>query len=141
VFFLYLVPLFILFPKKLVSYKRLFDVIIVLGVIYIGYDILFIRELLRPGESLQSQAIVEYFSKTLASPSLFLILTYRYQNFRKKVFAVSILFVTLFFAIVRARRGLIFMELLPVVLVYLLYLSNTNSKLFIILISLLLSGF
>jgi len=139
--FLYVVPLFLLFPLKLNFYKNLFDVVIISGIVYIAFDMLFIRELMRPGQNLQSQAIIEYFSKTLAVPSLFLLLTYRYHNFQKNLFAIIILLVTVFFAIVRARRGLIVMEVLPLALMYLLYLSNTSGKLFIILLSIFLCGF
>ncbi|TVZ27526.1 hypothetical protein JM83_2574 [Gillisia sp. Hel_I_86] len=139
--FLYLVPLFLFLPKKLICYKQLFDVIIILGVIYIIYDFVYIKELMRAGQDLQSQAIVEYFSKTLATPSLFLLLTYRYHTFRRRVFSIGILVITLFFAVVRARRGLLLMELLPLVLVYLLYLSNNSSKFFIVLMSIFLGGF
>ncbi|MCM4156125.1 hypothetical protein [Gramella sp. AN32] len=139
--FLYLVPLFLLFPKKLIFYKRIFDIIVILGIIYLIYDALYIQQLMRGDlENLQSQAIVEYFSKTLATPCLFLVLTYRYHTFRRKLFAMGIIVITVFFALIRARRGLLVMELLPLVLVYLLYLSNTGGKLFIILMSILLSG-
>jgi len=139
--FLYMVPLFLLFPKNLISYKRLFNVIVILGVAYVIYDILYIKELLRSGPDLQSQAIVEYFSKTLATPCLFLLLTYKYHSFRRKLFAISILVLTVLFAVIRARRGLLLMELIPLVMVYLLYLSNTSGKLFIVLMSVFLGGF
>lgn len=139
--FLYLVPLFLLLPKKLICYKRLFDVIIILGIIYVIYDVVYIKELTRAGQNLQSQAIVEYFSKTLATPCLFLVLTYRYHTFQRKVFVIGILILTVFFAVIRARRGLLLMELLPLILVYLLYLSNTGGKLLIFLMSLFLCGF
>jgi len=139
--FLYLVPLFLLFPKRLIYYKRIFDIIIILGVFYLIYDFIFIKELIRSGSDLKSQALVEYFSKTLATPSLFLLLTYKYHSFQRKVFAISLLVVTVFFAVIRARRGLLLMELIPVVLAYLLYLSNTNNKYFIVLMSIFLGGF
>ncbi len=140
--FLYFVPLFLLFPKRLIFYKRLFDVIVILGVIYIIYDSLYIKELMSGDlRNLQSQAIVEYFAKTLATPCLFLLLTYKYHPFRRRIFAIFILILTALFAVIRARRGLLLMELLPLVLVYLLYLSNTSSKLFIILLSIFLGGF
>lgn len=138
--FLYLVPLFLLLPKKLICYKRLFDVIIILGVIYVIYDIVYIKELMRAGQNLQSQAIVEYFSKTLATPCLFLILTYKYHSFQRKVFAIGILVLTVIFAVIRARRGLLIMEVLPLALVYLLYLSSTSGKFLIILMSIFLGG-
>jgi hypothetical protein len=138
--FMYLVPLFLLFPKRLISYKRLFDIIIILGVFYLIYDFLFINELRRSGSDLQSQAIVEYFSKTLATPCLFLLLTYKYQSFQRKVFAIGILGFTVLFAVIRARRGLLLMELIPLVMVYLLYLSTTSSRYIIVLMSIFLGG-
>src|SRR5436190_7781763 len=41
----YFVPLILLFPRDLVFYKKLFDVITVLGILFIVYDIFFIRVL------------------------------------------------------------------------------------------------
>lgn len=139
--FIYFVPIFLLFPQKLFYYKRLLDVIVILGVFYILYDILFLEDLIRRGANLKSQGIVEQFSKTLSAPCLFMILVYKYQLKRKKMLIFFIVILTILFAIIRARRGLLLMFLIPFVFGYLLYISENGNKLFIILISLLTAGF
>jgi hypothetical protein len=54
---------------------------------------------------------------------------------------IIVVVLTILFALIRARRGLLLMVLLTIVLAYLLYLSNSNSKSFLIFISVVLVGF
>src|SRR5690606_5868797 len=112
--FFYFVPLIMLFPKKLIYYKKVIDVIVILGVVYVVFDFMFISNLMEPDiENIRSRSIVEYFSKNLAVPVSFILLTYVYHSKKKNIFAIGILLLTLFFALVRARRGLIFMTVGP----------------------------
>lgn len=137
---LYLSPLFLLLPLKLYYIKKLFQSIFFLAIAFLLYDIFFIRDLLSQGESLTSMYIIEYFSKTLAVPSFFLLMAYRYHSDRKKFFLILILLVTLFFALYRARRGLIFMCGLSALFSYLLYLSQTRNKSFILIFTIIGGG-
>lgn len=137
--FLYFVPVIMLFPKKLIYYKKIFDVIVILGVFYILYDLMFISDLMNPDiESELSRDIVEYFSKTLALPVIFILLTYVYHSKPKIVYAAGILLVTIFFSIVRARRGMLIMAVGPLLIVYFLYLINSKNKLVVMSISLVI---
>ena len=132
---LYLSPLFLLLPLKLYYIKKLFQSIFILAIAYLFYNVFFIRDLLSQGESLTSMYIIEYFSKTLAVPAFFLLMAFRYHSNRKKFFLIIILLVTIFFALYRARRGLLFMCGLSIVFSYLLYLSQTKNKYFIVIFS------
>lgn len=137
---LYLSPLFLLLPLKLYYIKKLFQSIFILAIAFLFYDAFFIRDLLSQGESLTSMYIIEYFSKTLAVPAFFLLMAYRYHSDRKKFFLVIILLVTIFFALFRARRGLLFMCGLSALFSYLLYLSQTRNKYFILIFTIIGGG-
>ncbi|SKB62076.1 hypothetical protein SAMN05660776_2160 [Salegentibacter holothuriorum] len=137
---LYLSPLFILLPLKLFYLKKLFQTIFLLAIAYLIYDVFFLKDLLSQGASLTSLNIVEYFSKTLAVPAFFLLMVYTYHSNRKKFFLIIILLVTIFFALVRARRGLLFMCGLTAVFSYLLFLSQTRNKFFLVLLTIICGG-
>lgn len=137
---LYLGPLFILLPIKLFYLKKIFQTIVVLAIVYLFYDAFFIRDLISQGGNLTSLNIVEYFSKTLAVPAFFLLMVYGYNSNRKNFFLILILLVTILFALVRARRGLLFMCGLTAVFSYLLFLSQTKNKSFLVLLTIICSG-
>lgn len=137
---LYMSPLFLLLPLKLFYIKRLFQSIFILAIAFLFYDAFFINDLLSQGESLTSLNIVEYFAKTLAVPAFFLLMAYRYHSNRRIFFLIIILLVTTFFAIVRARRGLLFMCGITVVFSYLLFLAQTRNKLFLVLLTIIMGG-
>lgn len=132
---LYLSPLFLLLPLKFFYLKKLFQAIFFLAITFLFYDAFFIKDLLSRGESLSSLNIVEYFSKTLAVPAFFLLMVYHYHSNRRKLFLILILLVTVFFALVRARRGLLFMCALTAIFSYLLFLSQTRNKIFLVLLT------
>lgn len=134
--FLYLTPLIMLFPQKLIYYKKVFDAIIILGVFYILFDIMFISELMNPDiANIRSRAIVEYFSKNLGTPALFILFTYVYHSKSRIVFSIGIVLVTIYLAIVRARRGLLFMVISPIFFIYLLYWFNSKKKVLMLIMS------
>lgn len=137
---LYLSPLFILLPLKLFYIRKIFQAIFILAIAFLFFDAFFLSELLSQGDNLTSLNIVEYFSKTLAVPAFFLLMAYGYHSNRRKLFLVIILLVTIFFALVRARRGLLFMCGLTAVFSYLLYLSQTRNKFFLVLLTIFCGG-
>ena len=139
--FIYFVPIILLFSKKLYYYKKLFDIIVILGVFYIIYAIFFLEDLITLGANLRSQGIVEQFSKSLSAPCLFIILAYKYQSKRRKILIFSIVILTILFAIIRARRGLLLMFLIPLVFGYLLYISEKGNKILTIIFSLVTAAF
>ena len=138
---LYLTPLFLLLPGKLFYLRRTFNVIIVLAIFYIIYDIAFIGNLMSQEEgNVINLDIVEYFSKTLSVPSFFLLMSYRYQSGRKKIFLIFVFALTVFFGLVRARRGLLVMCALAFIFSYLLYIAETRQKFFTIFISVIVGA-
>lgn len=137
---LYLSPLFLLLPPKLYYLKKLFQSIFILAIAFLFYDVFFLRDLLSQGESLTSMYIIEYFSKTLAVPAFFLLMAFRYHTNQKKFFLIIILLVTIFFALYRARRGLLFMCGLSAMISYILYLSQTKNRYFIVILTIVVGG-
>jgi hypothetical protein len=138
----YFVPLILLFPKKLPYYKKLFTVILFLGLVFIIYDILFIDNLMDLNyENYDTKFTFEYFTKILSIPCGFILLTFIYHSKRRILFALFIIFVNVSFAIFRARRALIFMTLSPLVICYLLYLYSCKRKFLIIFFSLIIGSF
>lgn len=133
---IYFVPFILLFPKNLVYYKKVFDVAIILSVFYVFYDIMFLNVLLDPDkENITGQTIVEYFSRNLGAPLGFVLLTYAYHRKPRIFFFIFVTLLTLLFAVVRARRGLIIMVMLPVLFTYLLYFISAYKKLSVAIIS------
>ena len=134
---LYFVPVILLFPKNPVFYKKVFDAIVVLGISYIIFDILFIKYLLSSDrQSIVSQGVVEDLSR-LSMPIGFILLTYSYHSNKRKLLSIIVILLTLFFAIIRARRGLIAVSLGIILSSYIFFLFNSKIKLLIIYLSLL----
>lgn len=136
--FLYFVPLVMLLPQKLILYKKIFSVILILGIFYVIYSLLFLANLMDPEKNVLSRDIVEYFSKNLAIPVIFILLTYVYHSSRRNLMAAGILLLCVFFALVRARRGLLFMTVGSFFFIFIIFWINTKYK---ILTFILLGGF
>jgi len=132
---LYLSPLLLFFPRNLLFYKKLFTVIITLGIFYILYDILFIRILLNPDNSSEkSKGLVENLS-ALSFSCGFILLTLFYHSKKRQILAVGIILLSLFFLVVRARRGSIFMYCEIIVFSYIMYITRTKKKVLIIFLT------
>jgi len=136
--FLYFVPLFMLFPKKLILYKKVFSVILISGIFYVIISMLFISDLMEAEKNVLSRDMVEYFSKSIAVPVIFILLTYVYHSKKRNLLAFGILLLCIFFALVRARRGLLFMTVGSFFFIFILFWINTKYK---IIVFLLLGGF
>jgi hypothetical protein len=136
----YFVPLVLLFPKKLSFYKRIFNVIIILDIFFILYDVIFIKYLLNADRtSSLSLGIVEQFTQLCISNG-FILLTLFYHPNKRKLFAVGISVVSLFLAIVRARRGLIFISASTYMFAFILHLMYSRERKLTILIGLLVAS-
>lgn len=133
--FLYFVPLILLFPRDLVFYKKVFDVIIVLSIFFLLYSLLFIKELVYPYANTTSQAIIEYFSQQLSLPAGFLLLTSIYHTRKKNIFAIIILGLTFILSVIRARRGLMFMSLTMLMFSYLIFQIANKAKILSLVMS------
>lgn len=134
--FLYLTPLIILFPKSPVYLKELVRATVILAVIYSVCCVLFLPQLLVSDET-NGNTVLEYFSKYLAIPAGFILLTIPYQKNDSQllkilgnVFIFLILVATLFLALMNARRGLMFMLINILLFTYLIYNSYYKSQIF-----------
>lgn len=136
--FLYLVPCVIFIPLTPSFLKRLFDVIVILSVIYLIYDLIFIRQLLYPRENMRSQAMFEYFTQQLSLPGGFLLLTYIYHSKKRNLLILFIMVMTFLLAVIRARRGLILMSFSMLFFSYFIYQYVNKNKIINIIVSLFL---
>ena len=136
--FIYFAPLILLFPRNLLYYKTAFNVIIILGIAYLVYDVLFLKELIYPGRNIRSQAMLEYFTLHLSLSSGFLLLTYLYHSKKRVLLALGILVFTFLLAGIRARRGLMFMSINILIFSYFIYYYSQKMKLIFFIFSFLL---
>jgi len=126
--FPYLIPLFIFYPRKISYYLKLFDAVFILAVFYIFLDIIFVKQLVVPGNNMISQGIIENFSQYLGIPAGFLLLTFIYHKRNKGLFYLFVISLTFILAVIRARRGLMFMSLTILLFSYLVYQIANKTK-------------
>lgn len=135
---LYFVPLVILFPKNLDFYKKIFDVIFLIGIFFFICDVLFVRELL--DRSMETQDVIETLARNLAWPSGFILLTNIYHSNKKKLFALAVLIIALLLSIYKARRGLSLTLGSILFFSFLSYLISSRQKILIIYLAALLGS-
>jgi hypothetical protein len=111
-----MVPFIIFFPRNLIYLRKIVSVILILSVFFVLFDVRFLKDLII-GNDEQSQYYLEYFAKYLAIPCGFLLLLFSYHFARnrgrligQRVWVLFVILLTLFLAVIRARRGLIFMS-------------------------------
>jgi len=138
----YLVPLVVLIPQKILLIKKTMFAIIVLGVVYFLYTFLFKDTIFKfYGDSVESDRYVfEYCAKWLSIGVGFLALTFSYLSKKARYFVILLIIATLATALFRARRALIFMSLLPVLIAAVIYISRSRYKLFAILMAFLIGS-
>jgi len=140
--FRFFVPLIILFPKNLLYYKKTLIAILILGALFLLYDGLFIKNLMNLDyENNNTKFTYEHFVKVLSVPCGLIILTFRYQEKRIKYFSIIVLIVSTLFAVIRARRALLFLTISPLLFSYMLYLYSQKKKFFTLLLPFLVSMF
>ena len=145
----YFASVVILLARNIGVYKKIFIILLIFGGIFlvnvfVFYDILHDYNRL----NLVSQGLVENLSVFLALPIGFLVFSSIYFGGKKtfmgigakNIFAILVLLVTLFFAIFRARRGLIFMCASTAACVAMIYIMGTKKKALIIGMAILLGG-
>ena len=136
---LYLVPLVMLMDVSLYGLKKIFKVIITLGIFYVIYSLVFVKYLLNPDpENILGREMFEHFARTLAITCGFILFSYKYHSKNVKYIAVFVLVFMLLFALIRARRGLILFTVIMLVIPYLLYLSQTRGRFLLIFFTLLI---
>ena len=136
--FLYFAPLVLLLPRELIYYRTIFDVIVVLSLAYLVFDVVFRNELLYLGRNIKSQTIMEYFSQNLSLQSGFLLLTYKYHSKKRIFLALLVLILTFLLAAIRARRTLMFMSLSILTFSFFIYYYNQKVRLLVFVLSAIL---
>ena len=140
--FRYFVPLSILLPLNLSYLKKVFKVIVAFGLLFFLYDIVFYNNLLNLNYANDDTKFTfEYFTKVLSVPSGFILLTFLYHTKRRKLLAAFVIGVSTAFSVIRARRTLIFMTVIPIVMTYMLYLRAGRQKFTLIFLSVFLGAF
>ena len=135
--FIYLVPLFLLFPQNFAFYRKLFWVLLVFSVFHLLFTMIFYKDIFNPDrKSGLSQSIVENFTGMGFSIS-FLLLTYLYHEPKKRIFALGMLALSLLCVVYRARRGWIFIHvttLLSILMIYLIVSKKTVMVIYLAVI-------
>ena len=145
----YLASVVVLLPRNISAYKKVFNALLILGGFFllsvaIFYDTLHDYDRL----NLLAQGLVENLSVFLALPIGYLLFNSIYFGGKKaflkigakNIFAILVILVTLFFAIFRARRGLIFMCACTAACVAMIYIMGTKKKALIIAVAVILAG-
>ncbi|MGC4034410.1 MAG: hypothetical protein QM764_00515 [Chitinophagaceae bacterium] len=140
--FVYLSPMILLFPLNLQFFKKLFSFILVLGLLYLFYDLCFAKILLSSDRTpnLVNQNAAERFTKYLSIPVGFLLFTINYHSKRNRLLAILIIVVNLLLVIYRARRGLVFICSVTILFAFLIYILSSRSK-FLIIIAAIVAAF
>ena len=134
----YFAPLILLFPQNVLFFKKTYSYISLFGIFYILFVGLSFRYLISSDHSnVMSRGVVET-SFILSFPSGFLLLTYDYHSKKKIIFSSIVILLTLLFAVIRARRGLITMTSSLIFFSFLLYLLTSKNKILMIYLAVLL---
>jgi len=136
--FMYLAPLIILFPRSPLYYKNVFDVIVILCIVNVAYDLIFLKQLLSPSADRQSQSMISVFSLHLSLAGGYLFLTYLYHSKKRNILILITLIFTLTIAIIQGRRGLVVILFSILIFSYFIYLYANRARLIIIINSLII---
>ncbi|HMU09179.1 MAG TPA: hypothetical protein PKC54_04190 [Ferruginibacter sp.] len=141
----YLCSVFVLLPRNIAAYKKVFNILLIFGAAYLVFAFTFYNTLHDYDRlNLVAQGLVENLSAFLALPVGYMIISYPYHTKGKKdffgigkknAFIVFMFMVTLFFAIFRARRGLIFMCATTFLCVAMVAILSTKKKMLIIVMA------
>lgn len=141
----YFASVVLLLPRNISAYKKIFTVLLFFGASYLICVFLFYNTLRDYDRlNLAAQGLVEDLTVMLALPVGYMLICYPYNIANKKdmfgigkknVFMIFMFMVTLFFAIFRARRGLIFMCLTTFLCVGMIAILSTKKKMLIIIMT------
>lgn len=126
--FLYLAPLILLFPRNLAFIATIFNAIIILSIFFLLFLFIFSGDLIGE-DSENGQRIIEYFAKILSIPAGFILLTNTYQSSKRNLFSIVIILLTFSLAVIRARRGLMFMSLNIIAFSFVFYFFTNKGNL------------
>lgn len=137
----YFASVVVLIPRSISNYRKIFNSLLILAAFFLICVVLFYNTLHDYDRlNLVAQGLVEILSTLLALPIGYLLINFVYQTGKKglmrfgikNMFALFVILVTLFFAIFRARRGLIFMCLTTLICMGMIYVITTKKRTLII---------
>lgn len=135
----YLAPFIVLFPRNFAIYKKAFTTLLIFGIAFIIFDIVYADILLNPDwMDLESQGYVEAFSGYLALPAGFILITFAYHKKKLNIFAFAVLLVAIYFLLYRARRGTVAICLASLAAAGMVYLIYTKRTVIVIIASVFL---
>lgn len=144
---IYLLPVILLFPRNIFYLRKVFTVIIVMGIIYLALSIYFRHNLMGVAEDEDTNKyLMEYLSRNLSVPAGFLLISYIYHSRRRMLLVYIVSIITLALAVLRARRAIIFMEVSYLLGFYFAYLYVSKARTrtlivsFFLIIILVISG-
>lgn len=124
------VPLTGLLPVTLFNVKKLFDACFISFFLYLLFTILVMPVLFHPDPNdAVSREAFEASVKFLAFPVGFVLLTFDLQSNRRKLFALLVFSVVIFFALFRARRGILMISGIVAVFAFTFYFFRSSNKL------------
>ncbi|HSF55795.1 MAG TPA: hypothetical protein VLA71_18725 [Algoriphagus sp.] len=123
------VPLTILLPVTLVNIKKLFDASFIMFFFYIIFSMALLTDLLNP-DTLDpfSREALEVSVKFLAFPVGFILLNFDLQSNQRKLFALAVFAISIVLSIIRARRGILLMEVIVAVFAFTFYFFKSSKK-------------
>jgi hypothetical protein len=77
---------------------------------------------------------IEYCAKWLSIAAGFIFLLYPYFSKKTKIIVLIVILTTLAIAVFRARRGLIFLSIFPLLLAVFMYISTSRNKLITLIV-------
>lgn len=138
----YVIPLIVFVPKKLLFLKRTKTVVLILGICYFVFLFAFrdsIFKIFDINSVSNEKYIFEYGTKWLSTAVGFILLAYPYFSKKAKFLAFSILLTAFIVATFRARRALMLMSLMPILMASFLYVIHSKNKLLALLATLVFS--
>lgn len=125
-----IVPLAVLLPVSLNNIKKLFDASFIVAVFYIIFSVVLLNELRNPDpmDAVAREAL-EMSVKFLAFPIGFILFNFDLHSNRRKVLALVVFGMSIVFAIIRARRGILMMDGIVIAFAFAFYFFKSSKKL------------
>ncbi len=145
----YFTPVVLLLPRNMAMYRKMFRATVILGLFYILFVFLFYSTIHDPDRlNLVALELVEVFFGILAFGCAYVLLAFKYHTGKKglsaigkyNIISILVMIIALFFAIYRARRGLIFICATSLAAVSLWYFINARNKAMIIVMSVVMAA-
>jgi len=124
----FMAPVILLFKIDLIYFKKLFNVINILGVFFLILCVWHWRQLMAQDEDELYRYLTEYLVRDLCVPLGFLLITFNYHTFQRRFFVLATIILALFFSIIRARRGLIFLQVSYLMSFFGIYIYSRKRK-------------